>query len=80
VEKVASIKREDDFSYLTTVRPKFTSDRRGTKFDTDTKSEIYIRAALASVPRCGICGGYVHVNSISIDHKVRRRDGGRDGK
>lgn len=73
---VSSIKRESDFVYLTTVRPKLTSDRPSTKFDADTKSEVYIRATLSSVPRCGICGGYVHVNSISIDHRKRRRDGG----
>lgn len=73
---VASIKKRDDFDYLATSRPKLSSSRLSTKFDSDTKSEIYIRAALSSVPRCGICGGYVHVNSISIDHKTRRRDGG----
>jgi hypothetical protein len=73
---VASIKKDEDFSYLATSRPKLTISKGGKKFDSDTKSEIYIRAALYTVPRCGICGGIVHVNSISVDHKKRRRDGG----
>lgn len=73
---VTSIRKDADFDYLATARPKPAKAQRSVKFDSDTKSEIYIRAALSSVPRCGICGGYVHVNSISIDHKVRRRQGG----
>lgn len=45
-------------------------------FSQSTKSEIFISAALASAPKCGICRGYVHVKSISIDHVGRKRDGG----
>jgi hypothetical protein len=73
---VASIKKDDDFSYFATARPKSSALKQGKKFDTDTKSEVYIRSALYSVPKCSICGAIVHVNSISIDHKKRRRDGG----
>lgn len=72
----ALIKKEDDFSYLTTSKPVKAVGQKS-KFDSDTKSEVFIRAALGAVPRCGICGGYTHVNSISIDHKVRRQDGGK---
>lgn len=73
---VAALRKEESFDYLTTTRPKSVAVKRGLKFDSDTKSEVYIRAALSSVPKCGICSGHVHVNSISIDHKKRRRDGG----
>ena len=73
---VSSIKKDDDFGYFATARPKLQSTKVGKKFDSDTKSEVYIRAALHAAPKCGICSGIVHVNSISIDHKKRRRDGG----
>ncbi len=48
----------------------------GDTFNTNRKSETYISTALKSVVRCGICGGVVHVNSTSVDHIVRKRDGG----
>jgi hypothetical protein len=73
---VTSIKNDDDFNYFATARPKLPLAKQGKKFDSDTKSEVYIKAALHTVPKCGICGGIVHVNSISIDHKKRSRDGG----
>lgn len=72
---VASIKKDEDFNYFATSRPSIQVSKQG-QFDSNTKSEVYIRAALHTVPKCAICGGIVHVNSISIDHKKRRRDGG----
>ena len=48
----------------------------GTSFNANRKSETYISTALQSVVRCGICGGVVHVNSTSIDHIIRKREGG----
>jgi Protein of unknown function DUF262/HNH endonuclease len=45
-------------------------------FSTETKSEIYLRDAISSALRCDICGGFVHVNSIQIDHKNTKADGG----
>lgn len=40
------------------------------------KSETFISAALQSVVRCAICGGIVHVNSTSVDHILRKKEGG----
>lgn len=48
----------------------------GPSFSANRKSETYISTALQSVVRCGICGGVVHVNSTSIDHIIRKREGG----
>ncbi len=65
-----------DFNYLT-VRNKEQSIISSTKeFKTNKKSEIYIKEALLSVPRCKICNGLIHRNSISIDHIQRKEDGG----
>lgn len=60
------------------VKISLTNDEEeiGTTFNTNRKSETYISTALKSVVRCGICGGVVHVNSTSVDHILRKRDGG----
>jgi hypothetical protein len=51
--------------------------RRGRKdMDTETKSETFLKEALASPLRCKICSGLIHYNSITIDHIVRKADGG----
>ncbi len=45
-------------------------------FNSNTKSEIFITSALKSAPKCRICNGFIHVNSITIDHVQRKEDGG----
>lgn len=45
-------------------------------FNTNNKSEVFIRQAYANAPRCAICGGILHTHSITIDHIQRKRDGG----
>jgi hypothetical protein len=45
-------------------------------FGTDAKSAVFLRDALKDPLRCGICGGLIHRNAISIDHVVRKADGG----
>lgn len=52
-----------------------TSDR----FSDGRKSSVFILEALKTAPRCAICGGYLHINSITIDHKKRKQDGGTGG-
>ncbi|MEA2329680.1 MAG: hypothetical protein QOE68_4639 [Thermoanaerobaculia bacterium] len=49
-----------------------------TGFSDDIKSQAFISVALKGVPCCAICGGYLDAEkSISYDHDVPRRDGGR---
>lgn len=45
-------------------------------FSRSHKSEVFIRQAFSSAPRCAICGGLLHSQSISIDHILRKQDGG----
>ncbi|MFY7806488.1 MAG: GmrSD restriction endonuclease domain-containing protein [Limnoraphis robusta] len=45
-------------------------------FNTNKKSAIYINEVLPGIPKCKICNGFIHRNSISIDHKQRKQDGG----
>jgi hypothetical protein len=66
----------DDFKYLN-IRNQEKSITSSTKeFNTNKKSEIIIKDLLRSVPRCKICNGLIHRNSISIDHIQRKEDGG----
>jgi hypothetical protein len=49
---------------------------KGSDFNENTKSEIFIGSALKNANKCKLCEGYIHVNSISIDHIERKEDGG----
>lgn len=71
------IQSTDEFSYLSLQKPTAKRGSVGKKFDTETKSAVYLREVLKSAPKCSICGGYIHRNSISIDHIERKRSGGR---
>jgi len=64
---------QQNYKNLSFVREEEVSS---SDFNSNRKSETYISAALKSVVRCGICGGVVHINSTSVDHISRRRDGG----
>jgi len=73
VKKIISDK---DFSYLA-VKPKDKTSYVNSKdFSRETKSATFIREALCGVPKCKICKGYLHRNSISVDHIKRKADGG----
>ena len=47
------------------------------EFTRERKSAVYIKDALSSAGKCKICNGYIHINSITIDHKIRKQDGGK---
>lgn len=68
------IKIKEAFSYL-------NMDYKGEApkspdFNANTKSEVFINSALAEATKCMICSGYIHINSITIDHVERKEDGG----
>ncbi|MCP6757866.1 MAG: HNH endonuclease [Fischerella sp. CENA71] len=73
---IKEIVAEKKFGTLKTKTKANTSDSEGKKFSGETKTAAFIRDALPKVPRCKICGGYLHSHSISIDHIQRRADGG----
>lgn len=74
-EVVNEIVNDEKFNYL--IKDSDT-DRKTTlkDFTNETKSAIFIKEALSNGLKCKICHGYIHLNSISIDHIVRKRDGG----
>ena len=67
---------EKTFGTLTRKGSTSTSNTKSKNFSRETKSAAYIREALSKVPKCKICGGYLHSHSISIDHIKRKADGG----
>jgi Protein of unknown function DUF262/HNH endonuclease len=64
-----------EFNFLTkpTVELPATDDK---DFSRAVKSRAFIKTALVGAPRCGICGGYIHTSSVSIDHIVDKKSGG----
>lgn len=73
---INDITSNPNFNYLTIHKENKENNSCEQDFKTNIKSEIYIRDALSNAPRCKICNGFLHTNSIHIDHKQRKRDGG----
>ena len=69
----------EDFSYITIQKQEPKKGKPGEKFTRDDKSAIFLRDVLQGAPKCKICQGYIHRNSISVDHMTRRTDGGSSG-
>ncbi|WP_301548598.1 DUF262 domain-containing protein [Micromonospora sp. C95] len=59
------------------IKPQSTEDRKyGRNFSSETKNTIYLRTYLNAAPSCAICRARVPKGSVSIDHKIRKEDGG----
>lgn len=71
---LAGLRSDPRFSFL--VVQEAQEPRRRRDFDTDTKSEVFLRQALENPLRCQICHGLIHFNSITVDHVIRKQDGG----
>ncbi|WP_423205434.1 DUF262 domain-containing protein [Pseudomonas kribbensis] len=76
IDTAKQIQSTTDFSYLSLQEPVKQERQKGMKFDSEGKSAVYLRQVLQTAPRCAICQGFIHKNSISIDHIERRQDGG----
>ncbi|WP_406477499.1 HNH endonuclease family protein [Streptomyces platensis] len=50
--------------------------RHGRNFSSETKNAIVLKATLDSSSRCEICQARLHLKSMTIDHKIRKEDGG----
>ena len=75
-ETMKILVESDEFNYLS--KEIMTLDDVSTsRFSDGRKSNVFILEALKSAPKCAICGGYLHKNSITIDHKIRVEDGGK---
>lgn len=50
--------------------------QRRKDFSTESKTEVFMREGVESTLRCNICGGFLHKNSIQIDHDLEIENGG----
>lgn len=71
---IDEVMKDKRFSYIT--QGIIENEISSKEFKTERKSEAFIREAIKNALRCKICNGYIHRNSISIDHIVRKEDGG----
>jgi hypothetical protein len=71
---IDAMSKHPDFSFLQPGEIETVDGRKA--FTTDAKSAVFLRDALKEPLRCGICDGLVHSNAISIDHIVRKSEGG----
>ncbi|HVX47901.1 MAG TPA: DUF262 domain-containing protein [Candidatus Saccharimonadales bacterium] len=65
----------DEYSQIT--KPTSVETPAPQSFTTVTKSAVFMQEALSHALKCSICGGYIHKNSITIDHFERKSEGGR---
>ncbi|GAF21010.1 hypothetical protein JCM19047_677 [Bacillus sp. JCM 19047] len=72
---IEEILKKPNFSYLTSIA-NVDSNTTGIKFSNKTKSAIFIKEALTKALKCKICNGYIHTNSMTFDHIIRKEDGG----
>lgn len=70
-----TIRSNREFSFVT-LTDEAGEDVTGRDFSRERKSEVFIREAIDSAVKCSICGGLLHRNSLTIDHKDRKEDGG----
>jgi hypothetical protein len=76
-EILYAVRADDRFSFLVVEPAEGGGGRTGRRsFDSETKSEAFLREALASPVKCRICSGLIHLNSITVDHIIRKQDGG----
>ena len=76
-KSIKSIVNTDDYNYIVLTDPYKTQSNSRKDFDTDSKAAVFIKEALGNGIKCKICGGYIHKNSITIDHIERKQDGGK---
>lgn len=60
------IRKSKDYDFLPEIDNEYETNQ--VDFDSSKKSEVFLKAAIADIGRCSICGGAIHCNSITIDH------------
>lgn len=73
-DAIDTVRRESRFAYLKDFN--IDNEYSGSDFTEEAKSKVFLNSALSNAQKCGICGGYLHTNSITVDHIKRKRDGG----
>ncbi|MFJ2233555.1 HNH endonuclease family protein [Streptomyces sp. NPDC087859] len=76
-EEQAVLKLQDHPLLRSHVKIVTEEDRtHGRNFSAETKNSIILKSALENSPKCEICHSRLHFRSATIDHKIRKEDGG----
>jgi len=75
---IKSTLKHEDFKFLK-MSEDVSEGSESEDFSSAVKSATFITEALSNAIRCKICKSRIHVNSITIDHKDRKQDGGLGG-
>ena len=73
---VERVRSNGEFNYLQT---EIVDNEEATvkgNFARGKRQQIKLRALVENLPKCPICGGYMDTKSVSVDHIVRKQDGG----
>jgi hypothetical protein len=78
-EDIETLKRLQAHPQLRFLREITDEDRKYSRnFSAENKTAAFLREAMQNELKCAICGARLHFKSISMDHIVRKRDGGTD--
>ena len=75
-DSIKQVIKSEDFNFIA-MEEENDVHQEGKDFSTESKSAVFIREALARGIKCNICNGFIHRNSITIDHVERKEDGGK---
>lgn len=73
-EVIKELLGQEKYNYLTLLTEQKEVAQKD--FSREDKTAVFIKEALPGIPKCKICKGYIHKNSITIDHIKRKEDGG----
>ncbi len=74
-EILGLLDEHEDYSFFKPGGRELNPKHRKT-FSTESKSEVFMREGIVNALRGIICGGYLHQNSIQIDHSLEIENGG----
>ncbi|WP_217560214.1 DUF262 domain-containing protein [Paenibacillus sp. GbtcB18] len=76
VDIIGKLKELNDFRYLLTDIIDNHTSSINKNFSRGQKQQIKIQALVQNIPKCPICGGHISPATGSIDHIIRKEDGG----
>lgn len=73
---IDNLLKKNNYQYLSKQNSNNINNDRN-NFNSKDKNSIFIEEALKHANKCKICNSYIHCNAITIDHIVRKEDGGK---
>lgn len=74
-EILSSLDAHEEYNFFKAGVREF-NPKKQKDFSTESKSEAFMREGVQATLRCNICQGFLHKNSIAIDHDFEKENGG----